>query len=278
MTDGAIEPLHHTLAGRPRLHAVEWRPRASPTLVLLHGANQHSRYWDRLARLLEPYRVVALDARGHGASEWGEPGSYDASHYLADLERAIEQFAPAEGVALIGHSTGSLISMQYAAAHPERLWAAVFMDIDPRPPDRQRERLRNAGTRPSRTFPSVEAARRRIEQVTPGLSPADYELLTETTFERAEDGTYRQRLDRLTLAEYPQFDNIALLGAIGQPALVVRGAASTVSNAEAAATAVAALPRGELATVRGEHQLHVQEPAAVSEVLLPFLGSFAPGA
>jgi len=276
VTDSGSEPVHHFVEGAPRLHAVEWRAGGAPTLVLLHGATQHSRYWDPLVRRLEPYRIVALDARGHGASEWGEPGDYDAAHYVADLERAIEQFAPDGPVALIGHSTGSLVSMQYAARHPDRLWAAVFVDIDPRPPDRQRERLAGAGARPARTFESLTDARGRIELLTPGLSDADYDLLAETTFQQSEDGGYGQRLDQLTLAEYPQFDNRSLLPEIELPVLVMRGADSTVNDADAAAAAADSLPRGELATVTGEHQLHVQEPQAVSEALLPFLARNAP--
>lgn len=270
------EPTYHFIEGTPRLHAVEWRSSSSPTLVLLHGATQHSRYWDPLVRLLDPYRVVALDARGHGASDWGEPGDYDPDHYVADLERAIEQLAPDQPVALIGHSTGSLVSMHYASKNPDRLWAVVFVDIDPRPPDRQRERLQGAGARPARTFESLADARGRIELLTPGLSDADYDLLAATTFEQSEDGSYRQRLDQRTLAEYPQFDNRSLLPGIELPALVIRGADSTVNDADAAAAAADSLPQGSLATVRGEHQLHVQEPAAVAEALHAFLEGFAP--
>jgi pimeloyl-ACP methyl ester carboxylesterase len=278
VTSSETEPTHHFIEGSPRLHAVEWRSNSAPTLFLLHGATQHSRYWDPLVCRLDPYRVVALDARGHGASEWGEPGDYDPDHYLADLERAIEQLAPDQPVALIGHSTGSLVSMQYAARHPGRLWAIVFVDIDPRPPDRQRERLQGAGSRPARTFESLADARGRIELLTPGLSDADYDLLAATTFERSEDGSYRQRLDQRTLAEYPRFDNRSLLPGIELPALVMRGADSTVNGADAAAAAAKSLPQGELATVRGEHQLHVQQPEAVAQVLLEFLGRCAPGA
>lgn len=276
MTTPLPDPTHRTVEGEPRLHAVEWRANEAPTLFLTHGANQHSRYWDRLVPLLLGYRVIALDTRGHGASEWGEPGDYDAEHYVADLGRAIEELVPEGRVALIGHSTGSLVSMRCAHAHPERLWAVSFVDIDPRPPDSQPERLRGAGARPARRFESLEEARARIERLTPGLDGADYDLLVETTFERAEDGSYSQRMDQRTLAEYPQFDNRALVPEITTPALVIRGSESTVSNAEPAEEAAAALPNGELATAPGEHQLHVQRPEGVAAVLLPFLERHAP--
>lgn len=275
MTSESIAPIPRFVEGSPRLHAVEWRPDGADTLFIVHGANQHSRYWDPLVRLLDPYRVVALDQRGYGASEWGPPGEYDADHYLADLERATEQLVPTGRFALVAHSLGSLVSMRYARQHPDRLWAASFIDMDPQPPAGQAIRLNAAGERPARTLKTIEDARARIDRQTPGLGPSDLDVLVETTYERLEDGSYRQRMDRRTLAEFPQFDNRAVLTEVTTPALVIRGAESTVSSAAGAIEAEAALPNGSLATVTGEHQLHVQEPANVAEVLLPFLGRHA---
>lgn len=275
VNSGSSAPRSRFVDGSPRLHAVEWRAAGAQTLFIVHGANQHSRYWDPLVRLLEPYRVIALDQRGYGASEWGPPGEYDAAHYLADLERAIEQLVPSGRFALIGHSLGSLVSMRYAWAHPDRLWAASFIDMDPQPPAYQATRLRAAGERPPRQLETIEDARARVDRQTPGLEPHDLEMLMETTYERLEDGSYRQRMDRRTLAEFPQFDNRAVLTEVTTPALVIRGAESVVSSAAGAEASAAALPNGSLATVTGEHQLHVQEPANVAEVLLPFLDAHA---
>lgn len=280
--DAAGQPYDLDIAGEPRLHAVEWRRGQAATVLLLHGANQHARYWDRLAALLTDHRVVALDARGHGRSAWSEGGEYGAENYVADLERAVD--ATLDGrdehdgrLALVGHSTGSLVSMIYASRHADRLWAAAFIDIDPQPPRRQRDRLREAGGRPPRTFASLDEARERIERVTPGLPAESYAILAEATFAQGPDGAYEQRMDQRTLAQFPDFDNRSLLPSIDVPALVVRGEQSTVSSPEAAEAAAAALPRGELAFVAGEHQLQVQRPEEVAAVLVPFLQRNAPG-
>ncbi|MEU2542702.1 alpha/beta fold hydrolase [Streptomyces iakyrus] len=43
---------------------------SGPPVVLLHGLAGHAGAWDCLARDLSPrHRVVAVDQRGHGASE-----------------------------------------------------------------------------------------------------------------------------------------------------------------------------------------------------------------
>ena len=265
------------IEGAPRLHYAEWGAQHRHTVLLLHGANQHARYWDPLVTLLDDYHVVALDARGHGRSEWA--ASYTAEDYVSDLARSVDALLDARGgnLALVGHSTGALVSMIYAARHHGRLWAAAFVDIDPRPPDSQRERLRTAGARPPRRFASLAEVRASLERQTPGLSPELLDMLATEGFSE-DHGHYVQRMDPRTLAEFPQFDNRAALPSIMVPALVVRGAQSSVSSAAAARDAAAALPRGRLAVVDGEHQLHVQQPATLVSVLAPFLAELAGGA
>ncbi len=272
------EPLHHTVEGSPQLHCVEWRPELPRTVLLLHGANQHARYWDRFAPLLPDYRVVALDTRGHGSSEWSEDGAYGIEDYVADLVRTVGFVRDGrdQQLALVGHSTGALVSMIYAARHPEQLWAAAFVDIDPRPPDRQRDRLRGAGERTPRRFDSPDEVRANIERLTPDLPPDVVAMLAETGYARRDDGQYEQRMDRRTLAEYPQFDNRPVLPSIDIPTLVVRGEQSSVSSGEAAQAAAEALPQGQLALLTGEHQLQVQAPDALASALVPFLREHAP--
>ena len=59
-----------------RLHVRDF-PGAEPALVALHGFPDDSRIYDRLAPLLAPRRVVAVDWLGYGRSDRVEPGSFD---------------------------------------------------------------------------------------------------------------------------------------------------------------------------------------------------------
>jgi len=243
-------------------------------VLLLHGAAQQGRVWDGVALRLGGFRVVALDARGHGASDAAGTGHYAPDDYVGDVLCVLDHLeSPA---ALVGHSTGSLVAMIVAATQPERLWAAVFIDIDPRPPDSQRERLRTAGRAPARRFGSLEEVETGLKRLAPGIADADARRLAETGYASDAGGQLYQRLDPLTLAEFPQFDNRALLPLIGVPTLVVRGAESTVSSEEAARAAVEALPNGAMSTLPGSHQLHLQHPAALGDALRDFLAGHAP--
>jgi pimeloyl-ACP methyl ester carboxylesterase len=254
------------------LHLLEWGKEDAPPVILLHGAAQHAGVWEPVASYLPGFRLVALDARGHGRSD---PASdYGVEAYVGDLGRVVH--ALGRPVALVGHSTGALVAMQFAARFPALVWAAAFLDIDPRPRDSQRDRLREAGSRPPRRFTSVEEVVAGIERITPGISPAIARRLAETGYEQVESGAYRHRLDPRTLADYPQFDNWPALPAITCPALVGRGEESTVSSHDAAEEAVRLLPRGRLEMLPGGHQLHLQHPERLAAALAAFLAPHRP--
>ena len=59
----------------------------APVLVLLHGYTGHARSWDLFAAsMTSRYRVLALDQRGHGETQWAPATAYDTSEMVADLE------------------------------------------------------------------------------------------------------------------------------------------------------------------------------------------------
>src|SRR5262249_60816260 len=78
-------------------------PPAAPTLVLAHGGWDHAWGFAVLAPLLaERFCVIALDARGHGDSEWAS-----AYTWLADIRDLLNVvLALDRPVALVGHSKG----------------------------------------------------------------------------------------------------------------------------------------------------------------------------
>ena len=56
------------------LHYLEWEGREEPPVLLLRGATGHAHLWDAFVPALTgSYRIIALDQRGHGESEWATP-------------------------------------------------------------------------------------------------------------------------------------------------------------------------------------------------------------
>lgn len=96
-------------------------------LVLLHGLASQSHIYDLVAPLLaKSLRVVALDQRGHGES--GAPDSgYDFASVGADLAAFFDALGFRRAV-IVGHSWGGNVALEFAATHPNRVAALVFVD------------------------------------------------------------------------------------------------------------------------------------------------------
>ena len=105
-------------AGGVNLHYADWGGDGRTPLLLLHGDMRTSRSWDAAARdLRSDFRVLALDMRGHGDSEWPESG-YTFAQRADDLE----SFADAvglRGVAVAAHSTGGVVAALLAERRPD---------------------------------------------------------------------------------------------------------------------------------------------------------------
>ena len=89
-----------------------------PTLVMLHGANDHAGTWFTVApELAKRYRVILPDLAGHGESE-PRSGPIPLSQMIARLETAI---GGEREVTLLGNSMGGWIAILYTLRHPERV-------------------------------------------------------------------------------------------------------------------------------------------------------------
>ena len=107
-----------------------------PTVVFLHGAaNDHS-VWALQSRYFayHGWNTLAVDLPGHGKSA-GK--AMDSISGLADWLMSLLDAAGAKSAALVGHSMGSLIALEFAARFPARVakialvGAAVPMPVSP---------------------------------------------------------------------------------------------------------------------------------------------------
>jgi lysophospholipase len=100
------------------------------TLIIVHGACEYGQRYDRVARTLAElgWNVLIGDLRGHGRSG-GVPTHVERfDQYLDDLDVIRKHFRPApERTALLGHSTGGLISIRYLQTRPHIASALVLM-------------------------------------------------------------------------------------------------------------------------------------------------------
>ena len=90
-----------------RLHYIDYGE-SGETIIALHGLIQNARAFDAIVPALVPHvRLIALDLRGRGGSDWRPSDSYRWTYYLNDL-RGFFQALQIPRFALLGSSVGVL--------------------------------------------------------------------------------------------------------------------------------------------------------------------------
>lgn len=87
--------------------------RERPPVVLVHGLGcSHRDWWPVARRLAARHRVLAWDARGHGACRVAQASSITLPQLGRDLAALLAHFELRRAV-LVGHSMGALTVLQY---------------------------------------------------------------------------------------------------------------------------------------------------------------------
>lgn len=106
---------------------------AGHPIVVLHGGPDfdHAYLLPELDRLAESFRLVYYDQRGRGRSASGvRPEQVDLRSEIDDVERVRSHFG-LESVAVLGHSWGGVLAMEYAIRHPKRVSQLILLDTAP---------------------------------------------------------------------------------------------------------------------------------------------------
>jgi 3-oxoadipate enol-lactonase len=99
-------------------------------LLLLHGLGSSGRDWElQLADFSRHFRVITVDARGHGRSQ-KPPGPYSVSQFAGDVAALLQKLAvgPAH---VAGISMGGMIALQLALDRPDCVRSLVIVNSAP---------------------------------------------------------------------------------------------------------------------------------------------------
>lgn len=102
-------------------------------IVVVHGGPDfdHCYFLPELDRLADSFRLVYYDQRGRGRSAEGvRPEDVTLRSEVEDLDRVRSHFG-LESVAVLGHSWGGVVAMEYAIRHPERVAQLLLLDTGP---------------------------------------------------------------------------------------------------------------------------------------------------
>ncbi|MGA2411019.1 MAG: alpha/beta hydrolase, partial [Candidatus Binataceae bacterium] len=222
-----------------RLHYLDWGgDPLQRTILLVHGGSAHAHWWDYVAPQLTPYgRVLAMDFRGHGRSQWTEPPMYGLDNYLKDLSGFIEGHLKTRVVG-VGHSMGGHVAQLLADDRPDLLEALIAIDAPPNGPPlatrlKWRWKRRNqGGPRPEFGSPKDLVKRFRLSPPGHALTPAMIEELALKGAEQLPNGNWAFRFDPQTRVIKPPLFGMRRprLHRIKLPVLVLRGAESALMS------------------------------------------------
>jgi len=244
-------------------------------VLLLHGLTATRRYVVHGSRVLERAgrRVIAYDARGHGASSPAPAGTYTYAELVRDAVAVLD----AQGIeraVLVGQSMGSATAVATALAHPERVSALV------------------AVTPAHRGRPSADLA--RWDALAAGLDAGGPEGFLDalgplTISERWRDSVRTVILQRLGRHEHPgavadalrgvprsaAFDGLDALAGVRAPTLIVgsRDDADPDHPLEVAEEYARRIPDARLVVEASGESPLAWRGGALSKEILGFLGA-----
>jgi pimeloyl-ACP methyl ester carboxylesterase len=97
-------------------------------VVLVHSLAGNSAQWARQLQHLRPVRrAVALDLRGHGASDPPRNHDYSISALAGDIAAVVDALG-ITNFAMVGHSLGGGVALSYAGAYPGRVTRLFLLD------------------------------------------------------------------------------------------------------------------------------------------------------
>lgn len=267
-------------ADRVRLAADVGGSADGAAVMLLHGGGQTRHSWGETFERLAAagYRVVNLDLRGHGESEWSERGDYSLDALSRDILAVVRTLAAP--VALVGASLGGISAFAASAlAEPGEIAALVMVDIALRPSREGADRVSGFMSAHAGGFAGLDECAAAIAAYNPArpARPGTANLLRN--LRQREDGRFYWHWDPaiLTRAEPGVLADqharlIEMSVRVRVPTLLVRGRLSDVVSLESVQELQRFVPQTEFVEIAETgHMIVGDRNEAFSACVLDFL-------
>jgi pimeloyl-ACP methyl ester carboxylesterase len=237
---------------------------ALPTIVFLHGAGLDHSVWALLARSFASHHfgVLAPDLPGHGQSAGAPLSSIVA---MADWTAALMTAVGVRTARLVGHSMGSLVVLEFAVRHPERITGLAL--IAAAAPMRVSDDLLRAAKANDHTAIDMIAIWGNGYRATLGgsLAPGLWMLGgAERLLERARPGVLFA--DLTACNNYG--DALAAAGKVTAPTIAILGSRDLMTPAKSGKALAAAIPGSRTTVLEGAgHLLMSERPEEVFAAL-----------
>ena len=243
-------------------------------LLALAGLTRDGTDFDYLANELRDVRLIRLDSRGRGGSQWTGADTYTVAQEAQDALTLLDHLK-LERAAVIGSSRGGLLAMVMVAMQPGRVAGICFNDVGPE--------LERAGLERIGAYVGITPAVQTLEEIADRMPAAMKGFSGVPAMRWAEEAVrhYIERSDGLGLPYDPDlkrsFEEAMAAPAVdlwplyksccGLPLALVRGANSDVLSAATARRMADLCPHLRVTNVpeRG-HIPFLDEPEAMSVI------------
>jgi len=270
-------------------------------LIVLHGGPDfdHGYLLPDLDRLADAFQLIYYDQRGRGKSADGVVAEDVTLGFDVDDLDKVRQHFRLESAALLGHSWGAVLALEYALRHPDRVSHLILMNPAPASAadlavlrkyylqklgadmERQRAIVQSAAYRAG--DPEAVAARYRLHFKPALKQPQHYEKLMAVMkagfVSQGKAGILKARAVEERLMhdtwEVQGYDLHPRLASLRMPTLVIWGDYDFIP-AEIATHIARAIPKARLVTVKDcGHFAYLECPAEVRAAFTDFFGSAA---
>lgn len=243
-------------------------------VLCLSGLTRNSTDFDYLAPHLGDVRLIRMDYRGRGKSDWADPGTYTIPQEGQDAVALLDHLG-VEKVAIIGTSRGGIIAMGLAGTVKERLLGVCLNDIGPEIAAPGLEAIKAyLGRRPTfRTMEDATHQRARLMAGFEGVPERRWREEAEKHYVETADGLdinydpklregVLERAENLSPDLWPFFDALE-----GLPLALIRGENSDIITPETAAEMQRRRPDMLFANVPGRgHVPFLDEPESLAVI------------
>lgn len=267
-------------------------PAGGPVVMLLHGGGQNRLAWKGSGAALAArgYRVMALDARGHGDSAWDPDADYETETLAKDLLAVMDQ-ADVTRPAIVGASLGGITALEAheVVGYRDIFAAVILVDIAPKVENAGSRRIVSFMMANPEGFANLDDAAAAIAEYNPHRPPPSSSAGLSKVLRQGEDGRWRWHWDPAFIAERaalmmtdPEAWEIERqaradrlhrsAGAMKAPLLLIRGLLSDLVSDETVAALRQAAPQAEYVDVRGAgHMVAGDDNDAFTEAVATFL-------
>jgi esterase len=237
-------------------------------LMILHGLFGFSDNWQTHGKKLsEYYRVILVDLRNHGHSDWSEKFSYEI---MADDVKELCDELNLSDLILLGHSMGGKVAINFAQKHEDLLKKLIVVDMGTKGYPMHHDHILQGIH--SVKLEGVSSRRKAAEQMNEFIESEGIKqfLLKNLFWKEKGKLAWRMNVDVLE-REMPNILGQMTDDEVMTPTLFIRGELSNYILDEDIEDLENQFPDSEFATVANAgHWVHAEAPGEFIDILLGF--------